>query len=280
MDLSLLVSCRYCVIGDPIDHSQSPAMQNAAFAAYQMGDPYGRCRVRLAEIGDFFSFARDHLFGVNVTVPLKEAAAQRVDEIGKFAAATESVNTLKIADGRIFGDSTDGEGVLRALAETLHFAPDGKKILFLGAGGAARAASFALAFKGAKSIFFLNRTVERAQSLALQLQKNFPQLESAATSFADTANVKHFFADADLVIQSTALGWHDDDPPILEIPETDAAFFDFVYRDTPFLQTARQRGLAAADGKTMLLHQGAASFEIWTGKTAPLDAMRRALGLL
>lgn len=280
MDFSSLSPCRYCVIGDPVDHSQSPAMQNAAFAAYQMGEFYGKCRVRLAEIDDFFAFARDHLQGVNITVPLKEAAAQKVDKIGNFAAATNSVNTLNISGGRISGESTDGEGVLRALEETLHFAPEGKNILFLGAGGAARAASFALAFKGAKSIVLLNRTVERAKILTKQLQNHFPQLESAAASYGDTAEVKRFFAGADLVIQSTALGWHDDDPPILEIPETGAAFFDFVYRDTHFLHTARQRGLAAADGKTMLLHQGAASFEIWTGKTAPLDAMRRALGLI
>ncbi len=279
MDFSLLARFSYCVIGDPIDHSLSPVMQNAAFSALQMGAPYGKMQVHREEMDAFFSYARTHLKGVNVTVPLKEEAALRVDELGKFAAATRSVNTLKISEGHIFGDSTDGVGILRALEETLNFTAFGKTILFLGAGGAARAASFALAFEGARAIAFLNRSRERAEALANELQTQFPALCVAAATFDDRAAVKRLFSDAELVIQSTSLGWHDDDPQVLEIPETQATFFDLVYRDTKFLRTAHSRHLRAGNGSSMLLYQGAASFELWTGKKAPLDAMRRALEL-
>ncbi|MCQ2378628.1 MAG: shikimate dehydrogenase [Victivallaceae bacterium] len=277
MDFSPLQNVSYCVIGDPIGHSVSPAMQNAAFAVCGEGTPYGKMRVPLEEIGPFFEYARHHLRGVNVTVPLKEAAAEYADFLAPSACQAHSVNTLVISGGRIEGHSTDGYGLLTALKEAFGFAAADKTLLFLGAGGAARAAAFALAGAGAKRIAFLNRSPGRAETLARELRETFPRLDCVGAALDDGAARARFFGAADLVLQSTSLGWRDDDPAVTEIPDTRAAFFDFVYRDTHFLREARRRGLACADGRGMLLHQGAESFRLWTGKDAPVDAMRRAL---
>ena len=281
MDLAILSGKSYTVIGDPVDHSKSPQMQNAAFRFYDLGEPYGKVAVHIEELPDFFEFARHHLQGVNITVPLKERASQLVDTIDEYAEISGSVNTLVIRDGRIHGLSTDGIGLQKALYSTLRFTAVGKSCTIIGAGGAAAAAAFQLAKDGAASIAILNRSLEKAALLAERVAQAFPNVKTACAGSGDSDAVAEYCRKCDLLLHATTLGWHDGDPAPLELPKSEAtpaqAFFDLVYRDNALQQQARKLNWRVADGKSMLLYQGAASFEAWTGKSAPLEVMRKAL---
>ena len=270
---------KYLVIGDPIGHSRSPGMQNAAFEACGLGRPYGIQRVAREELPDFFEFARTHLSGVNLTVPHKTMAAELVDEISPGAEECGSVNTLVIADGRIRGDSTDGVGLERALREVFHLGVSGKRVLFCGAGGAARATAVHLARCGAREVNFINRTVEKAETLAALCRRAVPAVECECASPRDEAAARAMLERADVLIQATSLGLKPDDPPPFPLewlrPGMPLCIFDTIYHPTPLQKYAAAAGIACAGGKEMLIHQGAASFTLWTGLPAPLEAMRR-----
>lgn len=268
---------KYLVIGNPVAHSLSPAMQQAAFDACRLEAVYEKRRVTAEELPEFCLAARRELAGFNVTVPHKQAVIPFLDAITPEAKAAGSVNTVITGpDGRLSGDSTDGFGLAAALEENFHRPATGQSIILLGAGGAARAAAFALARRGVREIRIVNRTAEHAEALAAQLKSAFPELRCAALTGGLPSE-----AACDLLIQATSLGLRGDDP--LPCPETwltrgrRFCCFDMVYRKTAFQRRAAEAGLPTANGLEMLLHQGARSFELWTGKTAPLTAMRRAL---
>ena len=270
----------YLVIGDPIGHSRSPGMQNAAFEACGLGRPYGRLRVAPDDLGEFVELARRRLKGVNLTVPHKHGVLPFLDWIDPEAAPGGSVNTLVIRDGLIRGFSTDGAGLEAALTEEFHKPVTGASFLFLGAGGAAHATAFHLAGRGAGSIVIANRTGAKAAELADGIAAFRPGVAVAALELADTTGLRRAAAAADFIIQATSLGLRDTDPPpidlaVLECCRPDCAVFDTIYRRTPLLERAAASGLAAAGGRAMLIHQGARSFELWTGRPAPLEAMRR-----
>ena len=281
MDTAILAGKSYTVIGDPVDHSKSPQMQNAAFRFYALGEPYGKLAVHIEELPEFFEFARKNLLGVNITVPLKEHAAQLVDTIDEYAKRSSSVNTLVIKNGRIHGLSTDGVGLQKALYSTLNFTARNRSCTIIGAGGAAAAAAFQLAQDGASSIAILNRSSDKAALLAERIAQAYPAVKIAYANSGDADAVANYCHKCDLLLHATTLGWHDGDPAPLELPKLNAApgqaFFDLVYRDNALQQQAKNFNWRVADGKSMLLYQGAASFEAWTGKSAPLEAMQKAL---
>jgi len=268
----------YLVIGDPVAHSRSPQMQNAAFEFYGMGSPYGKLRVDPAEIGEFAAYARRHLKGVNLTVPHKQVILPFVDELSPGAAACQSVNTLKIVKGRIFGFSTDGDGISGALRQNFGMALAGLRVVMLGAGGAATAIAFETAERRSTSLTIANRTREKAEDLARRVRARFPGMKIDVCALGDEGALGDAFARADLLIQVTSLGLKESDPPPVDLNllkrNPRLRVFDAVYRETPLLKAARALGLPAADGSEMLIWQGAASFEIWTGKPAPIEAMR------
>ena len=270
---------KYMVIGDPIAHSRSPGMQNAAFEALGLGRPYGIRHVTPAELPDFFAFARKNLLGVNLTVPHKLMAAALADELTPRAERCGSVNTLKIADGRILGDSTDGVGLEEALRYCFGCELAGRRVLFCGAGGAARATSVHLAGCGVKEVSFINRTVSKAEELSSLCRRFAPRIvsECAAPDAAD--KVRDLIARADFLIQATALGLKPDDPPPFPTEwlriNPRVRIFDTIYHETPLQKFAAEAGIACCGGKEMLVRQGAASFALWTGLQAPLEAMRR-----
>lgn len=269
----------YLVIGDPVAHSRSPQMQNAAFEYYNMGRPYDKLRVDPARIGEFAAYAREHLKGVNLTVPHKQIIIPFVDELSPQSAACQSVNTLKIVDGKLYGYSTDGAGISGAIRENFGAALKGLHVLMLGAGGAANAAAFELVWQQSASLTIANRTVDKAENLARKVSGCSQGTAVEAISLTDTTALKNAIAKADLLLQLTSLGLHKDDPAPIDLTllelNKNLKVFDAIYHPTPLLQRAQQLGLPAADGSEMLIFQGAASFEIWTGKKAPLDAMRR-----
>ena len=281
MDLESVADCRYLVIGDPVAHSRSPEMQNAGFSALGLGRPYGKLRVTAPELGDFARYASENLDGFNITVPHKGGILPYLAGISATAKLAGSVNTVCCRDGALYGDSTDGYGLEGALREAFGVEPEGMELLFFGTGGAARATAFHFAARGARSIFFVNRTPERAESLRREVAAAFPALQTATAALQDESAVKALLRRSRVVVQATSLGLKPDDPSPVP-PEWLACnpqlcCFDTIYRATPFLRGAAALGLPVADGRAMLLYQGVKSLEIWTGRTAPLEAMRAAL---
>ncbi len=269
---------KYLVIGDPIGHSRSPGMQNAAFRACGLGEPYGIRRITPEELPEFFEFARKNLCGVNLTVPHKIHAAELADELTPRAAQCGSVNTLIIKDNVILGDSTDGVGLERALIYNFKTSLAGKKILFCGAGGAARATAVHLAQCGTTEVSFINRTLSKAEELAALCQKIVPELICRCTTPDNENSARELLANADFLIQATTLGLKPEDPPPLPLEWFSAnmklKIFDTIYHQTPLQKYAGTMNIACAGGKEMLIQQGAESFTCWTGIPAPLDAMR------
>ncbi len=269
---------KYAVIGYPVAHSLSPQMQNAAFAALGLGAPYQKIEVSPDGLKEFAGEARQKLLGFNITVPLKEQIIPFLDEVEESARQAASVNTVVIRDGKLHGYSTDGYGLAMALYEAFGIVIQGGSILFLGCGGAVKATAFCFAANGAAKLFFANRTLGKAQELASGLKQMFPKLEVDCTELTDREGVKRLAARSQVVIQGTSLGLKPDDPPPVD-PELikGIPFFDTIYKQTPLLKWMKAHGYPAVDGRGMLLHQGARSFELWTGQNAPVDVMRAAL---
>lgn len=272
----------YAVIGDPVGHSRSPGMQNAAFEFYHLGSPYLKIHVRPEELGAFVARARRELAGFNCTVPHKAAIIPYLDEADPKALAASSVNTVTVGeDGRLTGTSTDGYGLEMALEESFGRTPSGSSVCFIGCGGAAHATSFHLAECGVKTIRLANRTLETADALAGKLRAANPGLTIETARPDDRETLERWFADTDFLIQATSLGLRESDPAPFDLGLLHAglrlAVFDTIYRDTLLLKRAREAGLPAAGGAAMLLYQGAKSFELWTNRPAPIEAMRAGM---
>jgi shikimate dehydrogenase len=254
------------VIGDPVGHSRSPAMHNAAFAALGLDWVYVALPVAR---GDGAAAVRAvttlGLAGLNVTMPHKADAAATCDDLAPEASALGAVNTVVNADGTLVGHSTDGDGFLRALDDE-GIAPGGQRVLVIGAGGAARAITHALGRVGAHVTVAARRPEAARSAAALASDGDATGLDGIA--------VEGF----DVVVNATPLGMDGEAPPF-DTAELHAGQFvyDTVYPvETPLLGEARARGLPAAGGLGMLVHQGALSFSLWTGVAPPLDVMRAA----
>lgn len=260
------------IIGDPIDHSLSPAMHNAAFRASKLPYLYLPFHVRPRELGHFVKNARAcGLAGFNVTIPHKEKIMRYLDSVSPEARTIGAVNTVIVAGGRFVGHNTDAPGYVRSLKEETGFHPRGKRILILGAGGAARAVFFALAQAGAKEIAVCDQIPGKARRLVKEFQKRFRQVQIGGVEMEET----------DLLINATPVGLKGTrfkNLPIRKLPRR-AIISDLVYHPamTPLLKEAERRRLRIHSGLGMLLHQGALSFHLWTGKNPPLRVMKHAL---
>jgi shikimate dehydrogenase len=258
------------VIGSPVRHSLSPLIHNAAFAAAGLDWTFVAFDVAPGAAGIALDGMRAlGLGGLSVTMPHKADAAAAVDERSPEADLLGAVNCIVPTDGgRLYGDSTDGPGFLRALADA-GVDPHGRRCCVVGAGGAARAVVLALAGAGASDIAVVNRTNERAER-AVELA---PAVARAAGPQAVGA--------ADLVVNATPVGMGDDDslpfePRLLRRGQIVA---DLVYEpvETPLLAAAAAAGCRMIDGLGMLIHQAGLAFEAWTGEPAPLNAMKSAV---
>ncbi|MDD3153546.1 MAG: shikimate dehydrogenase [Victivallaceae bacterium] len=273
----------YLVIGDPIAHSKSPEMQNAAFRAAGLPARYGKRLVRPEELGAFVDFARTHLRGFNVTVPHKNAILPFLDEIDPAARLAESVNTVKVMpSGLLRGCSTDGIGVERAVRERLGFDFAQRHVIIWGVGGAGSAAAWHLLLHcGVKHLTLINRTQSTAQMLAEKLLAHAGKTQTVdVVSATDRPALRKILTTCDLLIQATSCGLRKEDAPLFPEEDLDGAtcaVFDFIYHETKLLRAARQRNLLASDGAGMLLYQGSASFFFWTGISPDEEAMRTAL---
>ncbi len=261
------------LLGDPVSHSLSPIIQNAAFTAAGVDGVYVtlRCdRERLPALMEVIA----HGGGCgNVTLPHKERAAAVVKLPSEAVRRTGACNTFWGERGQTRGDNTDVEGFRRALERFLGRSPRERRVLVLGAGGAARAVLLALIDEGVREITLYNRTVDRARAVSRRIGGERVRVAHPV----EELNGGQF----DLVVNATRLGLEPGDPLPLELSclERVGAVLDLIYGDseTPFVRAAREFGVPAADGGEMLVQQGAASFERWWGREAPVDVMRAAL---
>ncbi|HEY8418229.1 MAG TPA: shikimate dehydrogenase [Limnochordales bacterium] len=269
------------IIGWPVAHSLSPQMHNRAFAHLDMNWVYVPFPVQPADVETAVAGLRAvGVRGFNVTVPHKTAVIPYLDRLTPAAATIGAVNTVINQDGYLVGDNTDGIGFVRSLREEAAFDPAGSRVCILGAGGAARAVAFALAEAGAVRVAIANRTVARAEELAAAVARQ--GVQTAALPL-DGPELAEELAGADLLVQTTPAGLKgggDDRLPVREDwLRPPLIVCDIVYNPpiTPLLAAARRRGLRIVPGWGMLLYQGTAAFERWTGRPPPVAVMRQAL---
>ncbi|MCS7120936.1 MAG: shikimate dehydrogenase [Candidatus Bathyarchaeota archaeon] len=267
---------RVCaLIGDPVEHSLSPFIHNAAFEHLGLDYVYVVFRVKSEDLGKAIIGIKGlGIHGINVTMPHKIDVIRYLDELDESAKTACSVNTILNDNGKLIGYTTDGAGALMAMKYN-NVDPFGKRILILGAGGASRSISFTLA-KVAKKIVILNRTVKKAEMLAGNLMNSGVASEVLAFEL-NKENLEAMLSDSDILINATSIGMNSDTetpvPP--NLLRRNLVVFDLVYEpiETRLLRDAKLAGAKTIDGLSMLVHQGAASFEIWTGIKAPIDLM-------
>jgi len=268
------------VIGDPVEHSLSPIIHNAAFQHLNLDYVYVAFNVRAYQLKDAILGVRGlGIYGLNVTMPHKISIIKYLDELDETAKRIGSVNTVLNKDGRLIGYTTDGVGAFNAL-KYAGSDPLGKKVVVLGAGGASRSICFTLAER-VRELIILNRTLERAVNLANNIREVLGgKVNVRAASLVDE-NLRKELKDADILINATSVGMKPNDaytPVKRDFLHRNLTVFDIVYNplETRLLREAKLIGAKTIDGLSMLIHQGAVSFEIWTGVKAPIDVMREA----
>jgi shikimate dehydrogenase len=266
------------LIGHPIEHSLSPTMHNAAFAASDLDYLYVPLDVRPRDLpAAVRGIGALGFKGFNVTMPHKEAIVPLLDELDETALAAGVVNTVVIEEGGLRGLNTDGSGFLEACGEAgVGFF--GARVLLLGAGGAAAAIAFAVLGEGARELRIANRTPGRARRLRDRLRAAFPGARIETYPLADLSEAAR---EANVVVNATYLGMKESDtvPVPSEYLEAAAAVCDAVYRPggTAFVKLARGRGLRVVAGDRMLLYQGVQAQRLWTGREPDVGVMSDAI---
>ncbi len=270
---------RVCgVIGEPIEHTLSPLMHNAAFEALKLDYVFLAFRVKPAEVESAVNGMRAlNIRGLNITMPHKSTVIKHLDRVDLSAQIVNSVNTVLNKENLLFGFNTDGVGALKALKEN-GVELKGRKVLLLGAGGAARAIAYTMA-KEADELAVLNRTVKQAQALAKLLEKSFNK--KISTGSLSPTDIQSNLKDSDILINATSVGMKpraEESPVPLKLLRSNLAVMDIVYNplETKLAKEAKAAGARVVSGVEMLIYQGAASFELWTGKSAPIEVMRQA----
>jgi shikimate dehydrogenase len=261
-----------CILGEPIAHSLSPALHNAAFAALGIDAHY---EARLVTHEDLAGVVRElkraDCLGANVTAPHKQAVIPLVDEVGDEVRALGALNTIVNLNGRLVAGNTDAAGLARWMRLS-GIDPAGRPAVVIGAGGAARSAVWALADLGANAVVVLNRTVERAQTLVTNLQPHVKSIDLMWGNIAEAAEPAA--RPWRVVINATSLGHHGGAPevhPSWYSPGSVAIELAYNPPVTGFMVAAQEAGARAENGLGMLLHQAALAFERWTGQAPPMD---------
>jgi shikimate dehydrogenase len=266
------------IIGDPVEHTMSPAMHNVAFEKLGLDYLYLPFRVRGEELGKAIDGMRAlNIRGLNVTIPHKVSVIPFLDELDPLVEGIGAVNTIVNDDGVLTGYNTDATGFLQTLVEE-GVEPSGKNVVILGAGGASRAISFILAEREA-NLVILNRLLELdwAEELAGKISQIFKKEVEALE--LDEKNLARVLEKADIVVNATSVGMHpkiDETPLPSKLLKPDLVVFDIVYNPikTRLLLEAEAAGARTFSGLNMLVWQGALAFEKWTGRKAPVEAMR------
>jgi len=268
----------YALIGDPVDHSMSPLIQNTAFRTIGIDAVYVTFQVKQPALRDAVAGLRAAgVRGFNVTLPHKVSVMRHLDKLDRAAAEIGSVNTVVNRDGVLLGYNTDGIGAVDALRHA-GAVLDGKSVLLFGAGGAGTAIAFAVA-SHAKTIILANRTISKARRLQRQLQKKF-LIDVSSTSMSNP-RLPDLVRESDVIINASSMGMDGRNNLAVDANSISSRqwVLDIVYRpvETKFFKMAESAGAQALNGLDMLVSQGAASFELWTGKKAPIAEMRHAI---
>ena len=280
---------RMGVFGDPVAHSLSPQMQNAALRAYEINMQYVRFHIRPNELPAALRLLRELDFlGINLTVPHKIAGLTQIDVADESASRCGSINTIRLHDKKLFGSNTDAEGFSRAVRSEFSIDLRDLRVMILGAGGGTgHAIAWQCALENCERLVLVNRTPAKAIAIAQRLRPFFaaprvlgPVARIEAVPWEESA-LRVQLADVDLIVNATPLGMNSSDsapiPARLLAPHH--IVFDCVYRTskTALLRATDEAGARGANGLSMLLHQGALSFSIWFDREAPIEAMRSAI---
>ncbi|MDD2582115.1 MAG: shikimate dehydrogenase [Desulfuromonadaceae bacterium] len=270
-----------CIIGDPVRHSLSPLMQNAAFAAGGLDYIYVPFAVSAENLESAVAGLKAlGVCGFNVTIPHKTAIMPFLDRLDESAEAAGAVNTVQLSGTSMVGYNTDGDGLVDSLLTDLAFSPGEEQILVAGAGGAARGAIAALCRCGAKRILVHNRSIEKALAIMLEMNIRYPETRIDVVSQDRVSD--EYLAVTSLLLNTTSLGMNGErieGIDLSRLPEN-AKVYDMVYSHsgTPLVKEASASGLRAVNGLGMLVAQGERAYEIWTGHRPPEGVMRLALG--
>ena len=284
-------SIRLGIFGDPVAHSLSPQVQDAALRACEINMQYGWFHIRVHELWSALRFLRQLDFvGINLTVPHKIAGFAQIDAAEASASLCGAVNTVRLDEKKLIGSNTDGEGFSRAVRSEFSIDLRDLRIMILGAGGGTgHALACQCALENCERLVLVNRTPAKTSALVERLRPFFagprvlgPVARLEAVPGEESA-VRAQLADIDLIVNATALGMNPSDP--VPIPARSLAphhmVFDCVYgpSKSAFIRAADEAGARGANGLSMLLHQGTLSFSIWFNREAPIEAMRSAIAL-
>ena len=282
---------RLGIFGDPVAHSLSPQMQNAALRACEINMQYGWFHIRVHELRSALRFLRQLDFvGINLTVPHKIAGFAQIDAAEASASLCGAVNTVRLDEKKLIGSNTDGEGFSRAVRSEFSIDLRDLRVMILGTGGGTgHALACQCALENCERLVLVNRTPAKTNTLVERLRPFFarprvlgPVARLEAVPWDESA-VRAQLADIDLIVNATALGMNPSDP--VPIPARLLAphhiVFDCVYgpSKSAFVRAADEAGARGANGLSMLLHQGTLSFSIWFNREAPIEAMRSAIAL-
>jgi shikimate dehydrogenase len=274
---------RLAVIGDPVAHSKSPEMHNAALMALGIPTRYTRLHIRAEELRECLSLLpKAGFLGANCTIPHKAAVLAAVDDPDAIAQLSGGVNTVIVRpDGALSGTSTDGPGFAFAVQEAFRRPLHSMRVMILGAGGGAgRAIAMQCGIEGCPSVMLINRSLEKLNPILEDLAEHYPETEVAAGDFSDIF-LRAGLGMSDLVVNCTSIGMKPDDPSPIPAKFLDSRhlLYDTIYvgHRTPLLTAGDDAGARGANGVSMLLHQGALSFEKWFHRAAPIKSMRLAL---
>lgn len=270
------------IFGYPVEHSLSPLMHNTAFKHLNIDYCYVPFPVHPDKVGEAVAAIRAlRLRGVNVTIPHKQAVIPFLDEISPEARIIGAVNTIVNRDGALKGYNTDGQGFVRSLREDAGMDPAGKTVILLGAGGSARGVGVQLALAGAKKVYLVNRTPEKAEEIAKVIADN-TKAQAEVLPWTKEA-LEQALGTAQIIVNTTSIGmfpYYASVPPVITaLLRPGILVADLVYNpvETGFLTAAAEKGCATLSGLGMLLYQGAIAFELWTGQPAPVTAMQEVL---
>ena len=258
------------LFGYPVEHTLSPAMHNAAFQELGLNYCYVPFLVHPGQLAEAVNGIRAlSLAGVNVTVPHKEKVLPLLDEVNEEASFIGAVNTIVNSEGRLAGYNTDGRGFMRSLSER-NIAVEGRDIIIIGAGGASRAISYYLSQK-AKSLSLFDIDKDKVGKLVDDLR----QIRGNVSTAGDLSSMERF----QIIINATPLGLRKEDPlPVnTSLLRQGQTVCDLIYKETPLLKAAGEKGCATTNGLGMLLWQGVFAFELWTRQNPPVEVMREAL---
>lgn len=268
------------VLGYPVSHSASPQMHQAALDALGIDITYIRLEIEPGSVGESFELMRGLGFlGCNVTIPHKLEAMESCDELSASVKLLGVANTIHFKDGRILGDNSDGPGLIQALEDDFKLKVKGSKVLVLGAGGGAgKAIATQLNQEGCDQLYLSNRTVSKVEALAESLVKTDTDVHTLGNSFSELEEVAE---DVEIIINATSMGMKADDalPFPVDVLTAGHKVYDAIYNpaQTKLLRSAEVKGARVANGLSMLIHQGAVSFEIWTGQHPDIALMREAI---